>query len=254
MCVRRAARATPSRSDVLRPAGSGPGVPASTLLDPIIDRASGRPRGQSSARHRPSISEMQFRPMVVLLFLAQAAAGGWTPAGTRGGVTLAFRDDAQLEVREVRATTELPFPASRIFPLVCDFTYYKSLVSGVQETRLLSGSAPLDYEIYVRYAPRFLVVAARDVVVRVQGQAAADGAGGCQWTDQQRTRAGARRCGTHAAAPRELDNRAARRCAHARRIPGGRRSGRSAARLAGPARRDQRTAGGAGTGSTPPRT
>jgi ribosome-associated toxin RatA of RatAB toxin-antitoxin module len=123
--------------------------------------------------------------MVVLLFLAQAAAGGWTPAGIRGDVTLAFRDDAQLEVREVRATTELPFPASRIFPLVCDFTYYKSLVSGVQETRLLSGSAPLDYEIYVRYAPRFLVVAARDVVVRVQGQAAADGAGGCQWTDQQ---------------------------------------------------------------------
>ena len=119
----------------------------------------------------------------MLVLLAQAAAGGWTAAGTTRGVTLAFRDDPRLEVREVRATTELPFPAVRIFPLVCDFTHYGSLVSGVQETKMMSGTAPSDYEIYMRYAPRFLVVSARDVVVHVQAQSLPDGASGCQWTD-----------------------------------------------------------------------
>ena len=126
---------------------------------------------------------MQLGSFLVLASLAQAAASGWTAAGTRGGVTLAFRDDPQLDVREVRATTELAFPAARIFPLVCDFTHYRSLVSGVQETRMMSGTAPSDYEIYMRYAPRFLVVAARDVVVHVQGQSSPDGSSSCQWTD-----------------------------------------------------------------------
>jgi hypothetical protein len=125
---------------------------------------------------------MQPGPFLVLVVLAQAA-GGWTPAGTTRGVTLAFRDDPQLDVREVRATTELSFPAARIFPLVCDFTHYGALVSGVQETRMLWGTPPSDYGIYLRYAPRFLVVSARDVAVHVQGRSAHDGSGGCQWTD-----------------------------------------------------------------------
>jgi ribosome-associated toxin RatA of RatAB toxin-antitoxin module len=127
--------------------------------------------------------EMQPGPFLVLLSLAQAAAGGWTAAGTTRGVTLAFRDDPRLEVREVRATTELPFPATRIFPLVCDFTHYGSLVSGVRETKMIAGTAPSDYEIYMRYAPRFLVVSARDVVVHVQSQSAPDGSSRCHWTD-----------------------------------------------------------------------
>ncbi len=126
---------------------------------------------------------MQLGSLLVLVSLAQAAASGWTSAGTRGGVTLAFRDDPQLDVREVRATTELSFPAARIFPLVCDFTHYRSLVSGVQETRMMSGTAPSDYEIYMRYAPRFLVVAARDVVVQVQGQSSPDGSSRCHWAE-----------------------------------------------------------------------
>jgi Polyketide cyclase / dehydrase and lipid transport len=126
---------------------------------------------------------MQPGPFLVLVSLAQAAWGGWTAAGTTRGVTLAFRDDPRLEVREVRATTELSFPAARIFPLVCDFTRYGSLVSGVQETKMMSGTAPSDYDIYMRYAPRFLVVAARDVVVRVQGQSTPDGSSGCYWTE-----------------------------------------------------------------------
>jgi ribosome-associated toxin RatA of RatAB toxin-antitoxin module len=120
---------------------------------------------------------------LLLVSLAQVSAAAWTAAGTTRGVTLAFRDDPELEVREVRATTELPFPAARIFPLVCDFTHYGSLVSGVQETKVLSGTAPTDYEIYLRYAPRFLVVAARDVVVRVQGQQGEGGPSVCSWTN-----------------------------------------------------------------------
>ena len=118
----------------------------------------------------------------MLVSLAQAA-GGWTAGGTTRGVTLEFRDDPQLEVREVRATTELAFPAARIFPLVCDFTHYGLLASGVQETKMMSGTTPSDYEIYMRYAPRFVVVAARDVAVRVQGQSTPDGSSGCQWTE-----------------------------------------------------------------------
>ena len=121
--------------------------------------------------------------VLVLVSWAQAAAGSWTAAGTTRGVALAFRDDPRLDVREVRATAELPFPAARIFPLVCDFTNYGSLVSGVQEARVLSGAAPADYEIYMRYAPRFVVVAARDVVVHVQGQSTPDGSSRCHWTD-----------------------------------------------------------------------
>ena len=128
--------------------------------------------------------EMQAAPFLLLLIsLAQASANDWTAAGTKGDVTLAFRDDPELEVREVRATTELPFPAARIFPLVCDFSNYKSLVSGVEETRTLSGSAPSDYEIYMHYAPRFVVVAARDVVVHVQSQSTVDGSSSCRWTE-----------------------------------------------------------------------
>ncbi len=129
---------------------------------------------------------MQLAPVLVLVSLAQAAAGSWTPAGNTRGVALAFRDDPRFGVREVRATSELPFPAARIFPLVCDFTNYGLLVSGVQETRMLSGTAPSNYEIYMRYAPRFLVVAARDVVVHVQGQSAPDGSSRCQWTNLEK--------------------------------------------------------------------
>ena len=128
-------------------------------------------------------ARVRLGPLFLLVSLAQAAAGGWTASGTTRGVTLAFRDDPQLEVREVRATTELAFPAARIFPLVCDFTHYRSLVSGVEETKMLAGAPPSDYEIYMRYAPRLLVISARDVVVRVQSQSTPDGLSRCDWTD-----------------------------------------------------------------------
>lgn len=127
---------------------------------------------------------MQPGPFLLLMSLVQAAtSGGWTPAGTTRGVILEFRDDPRLEVREARATTELPFPAARIFPLVCDLTHYGSLVSGVREARVLGGIAPSDYEIYLRYAARFLVVSPRDVVVHVQGQSMPDGSSSCHWNE-----------------------------------------------------------------------
>jgi ribosome-associated toxin RatA of RatAB toxin-antitoxin module len=126
---------------------------------------------------------MPLAPLLVLLSLAEAATGAWTAAGTAKGVAVAFRDDPRLGVREVRATAELAFPAARIFPLVCDFTRYGSLVSGVQETTVMSGTAPADYEVYLRYAPRFVIVAARDVVVRVRGQSTPDGVSTCEWRE-----------------------------------------------------------------------
>ena len=101
----------------------------------------------------------------------------------KGDVALAFRDDSALAAREVRATTELRFPADRIFAVVCDLSGYKTVVPGIQEARTIAGAIPADYEIYLRYAPRFLVVAARDVVLRVQGGPRADGAFGCQWSE-----------------------------------------------------------------------
>jgi hypothetical protein len=124
---------------------------------------------------------MRLAALVVVASVLQTGAGAWTPAGTTRGVTVDYRDDARTGVREVRATAELAFPAARIVALVCDFTNYGSLVSGVQEARVLSGTLPADYEIYLRYAPRFVVVAARDVVVRVQTEPGTDRAAGCGW-------------------------------------------------------------------------
>jgi hypothetical protein len=107
----------------------------------------------------------------------------WTDAGTKRGIALAFRDDPALDAREVRATTELPFAASVVFALVCDLSQYQTLVPGVREAKVISGTIPGDYEIYLQYAPRFLVVAARDVAVRVQGGSTAPGLFGCAWSE-----------------------------------------------------------------------
>jgi ribosome-associated toxin RatA of RatAB toxin-antitoxin module len=123
---------------------------------------------------------------LALLACASVAAStdsGWKSAGTRDGVTLAFRDDATLAAREVRATSELPFPVDAIFPVVCDLSHYRTLLPDVSEATLIEGHAPTDYEIYLRYAPRYLVVAARDVVLRVQGESAASGRAGCSWSE-----------------------------------------------------------------------
>ena len=107
----------------------------------------------------------------------------WTEAGTKNGIALAFRDDPALQVREVRATADLPFPAKQIFSVVCDFSQYRALVPGVQEVRLLGGQMPADYEVYLRYSPRFVVVAARDVAIRVQRRDDETGSLGCEWSE-----------------------------------------------------------------------
>ena len=107
---------------------------------------------------------------------APQADSGWTAAGVKNGVTLTFRDDAELNARRVRAVAELPHASERIRPLVCDFT--QVLDPDVREARVLSGEIGGRYEIYLRYAPRFLVVSARDVVLDVRQQA-----DGCAWSE-----------------------------------------------------------------------
>ncbi len=112
---------------------------------------------------------------------ADSSISLWTSSGTRNGIALAYRDDPAANAREVRATSELPFPARQIFDAVCDQTQYGSVVAGLEETRLLDGAVPADYEMYFRYASRFAVVAARDVAVRIQSDTGAGGLG-CRWS------------------------------------------------------------------------
>jgi hypothetical protein len=102
----------------------------------------------------------------------------WTPAGSKKGVQLHFRDDGALDAREMRATADIAHPASRIVAVVCDFT--QTLDPDVREARLLSGDLQGSYEIYLRYAPRFVVVSARDVVINVQRQD-----NGCSWSERR---------------------------------------------------------------------
>ena len=109
--------------------------------------------------------------------LAQARqAVGWTAAGVKNGVALAFRDVPALNAREVRAVAELPHPSDRIGALVCDFT--QIVDPGTREARVLSGEINGRYEIYLRYAPRYLVVSARDVVIEVRRESH-----GCSWSE-----------------------------------------------------------------------
>jgi hypothetical protein len=89
---------------------------------------------------------------------------------------VSYRDDSVLDVREVRAVAELPHPADRIAGIACDFT--EVLDPDVREARVLSGEIGGRYEIYLRYAPRFMVVAARDVVIEVTRRS-----GGCDWSE-----------------------------------------------------------------------
>ena len=126
----------------------------------------------------------------------------------------------------MRATSELPFPAALIFSVVCDFTHYGQLVPGVTEARVLEGRIPTDYEIYLRYAPRFVVVAARDVVLRVRSGSDAPArlaAAGRRWPIAGRAQ------GHRADAPlrgtwtlETLDNRRSRVTYQLAAVPGGR--------------------------------
>ena len=101
---------------------------------------------------------------------------GWTDAGVKNGVALTFRDHPQLNAREVRAIAELPHAAGRIIPVVCDLT--QRLDPDTREARILSGEVGGRYEIYLRYAPRYMVVAARDAVLEVRPET-----NGCAWSE-----------------------------------------------------------------------
>jgi len=121
------------------------------------------------------------RMCVVLLFAsitgdAVQIEEAWQDAGARNGVTLSFRDDPQLNARQVRAVAELPHAPDAIIDVVCDFT--QPLDPDTRESRVLAGDIGADYEIYLRYAPRYVVVSARDVVLRVEA-----GDNGCAWSE-----------------------------------------------------------------------
>jgi hypothetical protein len=121
------------------------------------------------------------RLSILFLFASMAVDAAptdqrWTAAGVKNGVTLTFRDDPQLNTRQVRAVAELPHAPGRIIAVVCDFT--QILDPDTRETRVLSGEIGRRYEIYLRYAPRYLVVSARDVVLDVRREA-----NGCAWSE-----------------------------------------------------------------------
>src|SRR5262245_24156005 len=124
--------------------------------------------------------------LVALVLCGSAVAAGdpgWTEAGSKRGVRLAFRDDPVLDAREARATTDVPFAAAAVFAVVCDFSLYPELVDGVTEAMILDGEIPAGYDVYLRYAPQYVVVAARDVVVHVQGGVEPTGERSCAWNE-----------------------------------------------------------------------
>jgi hypothetical protein len=117
--------------------------------------------------------------VVAIVAAAAVAMAGqvWMPAGSKDGVQLAFRDDPALDAREMRAVAEIPHSAARIVSVVCDFT--QPLDPDVRESKIISGDLQSNYEIYLRYTSRFMIVAGRDVVIDVQRQEH-----GCSWTER----------------------------------------------------------------------
>jgi len=120
------------------------------------------------------------RLVVLLVFASLVDAAqtvqDWKDAGTKNGVTLSFRDDPQLNARQVRAIAELPHPPDPIIDVVCDFT--QPIDPDTRESRVIVGDVGSDYEIYLRYAPRYRVVSARDVVLSVEAHD-----NGCAWSE-----------------------------------------------------------------------
>jgi hypothetical protein len=114
--------------------------------------------------------------LATLTIAPSQAEREWVAAATASGVALSYRDDPTLDAREVRAIAELPHDANRIIGIVCDFT--QVLDPDVRQARVLAGEIGSRYEIYLRYASRFVVVSARDVVIDVRRRP-----GGCDWSE-----------------------------------------------------------------------
>jgi hypothetical protein len=113
---------------------------------------------------------------ITLALIGVGASQDWVASGVKDGVAVAFRDVPGLDAREVRAIAELRHAAERVLPIVCDFT--QPLDPDVREAKILSGDIGTRYIIYLRYAPRYVVVAARDVVIDVRRDA-----NGCSWSE-----------------------------------------------------------------------
>lgn len=113
---------------------------------------------------------------ITVALAAIDARQDWVSSGVKDGVALAFRDVPNLDAREVRAIAEIPHAVERILPIVCDFT--QSLDPDIREAKVLSGEVSTRYTIYLRYAPRYVVVAPRDVVIDVRRES-----NGCTWSE-----------------------------------------------------------------------
>ena len=137
--------------------------------------------GDTKKTWRPCLSAAVERQgiaaiVIIVAVVTAAASQDWIAAGAKDGVALAFRDDPRLEAREVRASAEIPHAAERVVGIDCDFT--QELDPDVREAKILSGDVNTRYSVYLRYAPRYVVVAARDVVIDVRRHA-----GGCNWSE-----------------------------------------------------------------------
>jgi hypothetical protein len=92
---------------------------------------------------------------------------GWKSAGNTEGVALAQRENTQLNAQEVRAIAEMDAAPWDVFAVVADCGNYPGYMPGVLEARILEGATPSSFEVYMRYKPQFIIIAARDVILRV---------------------------------------------------------------------------------------
>jgi hypothetical protein len=109
----------------------------------------------------------------VLLAALPASAGApgvevlWEDGGVREGVHVFQRENAALQAREVRAVADMDVSSSEVIAVVMDYTNYPEFLPGLMELRRIDDSHEGVAELYMRYRPRFVVIQARDVVLRV---------------------------------------------------------------------------------------
>ena len=90
----------------------------------------------------------------------------------------------------------------------------QALDPDVREAKILSGDVSTRYSIYLRYAPRYPVVAPRDVVIDVRRES-----NGCTWFGDRRANGAALRHREDAVIARLVARRDARAIASAGDLP-----------------------------------
>jgi hypothetical protein len=112
--------------------------------------------------------------LVPLFTIAPRTAAGappdetpWEDVGVREGVHLYQRDVTALHAIEVRAVAETDAPAEDVFEVVADYGRYPEFMPGILEAKVMEEESGTR-EVYMRYKPQFLIIAARDVDLRVR--------------------------------------------------------------------------------------